>query len=124
MLIYSILAETLFFEYVNLQKKAKVVLSDSGTITEESSILGFPALNVRFCHERPEGMEEGAVIMTGLNEDTIMSSLKVVVSQKKDDLRTVSDYMCPNVSQKVLRIILSYVDYVNDNVWKKGVKNA
>lgn len=109
-----------FFDYVHLQKHAMVVLSDSGTISEESSILGFPALNIRTSHERPEAMEEGAVIMTGMNKNIILNSIQIMISQTNKNVKIVNDYNVDNVSQKVLRIIVSYIDYVNNVVWKKG----
>lgn len=111
-----------FKDYNKLQLCAKAVLSDSGTINEESSIMNFPALNLREAHERPEGMEEAAVIMTGLQKDRIMQSLAVIENQPRDEerlIRQVYDYSMPNVSDKMVRIIHSYTDYVNRVVWKK-----
>lgn len=108
-----------FNDYIKLQIKSKAVLSDSGTISEESSILKFKALNLREAHERPEAMEEASVMMVGLKKEKILQGLKVLETQEKDTLRYVNDYSMPNVSDKVLRIILSYVDYINRVVWSK-----
>jgi len=106
-----------FSDYVKLQMNAKAVLSDSGTISEEASILGLKALNIRQAHERPEAMEEAAVMMVGLKKDRILQGLKVLETQENHRMRIVSDYNVPNVSDKVVRIILSYTDYVRRVVW-------
>jgi UDP-N-acetylglucosamine 2-epimerase len=111
-----------FFDYIKLQQYAKCVISDSGTITEESSVLSFPAIMIRAAHERPEGMDEGTVIMSGIRKDRILESIAVVTSQFENGTgktRIIEDYNVDNVSIKVVRIILSYIDYINRTVWKK-----
>ena len=111
-----------FHDYNHLQINSKAVLSDSGTISEESSILNFPALNIREAHERPEAMEEASVILVGLNQERILQGLEVLETQERGSqrsLRAVADYSMPNVSEKVLRIIISYTDYINKKIWKK-----
>lgn len=112
-----------FLDYNKLQMNARAVLSDSGTITEEAAIMNFPALNLRETHERQEGMEEAAVIMTGMNSDRIRQGLAIIAEQPRGEtrlIRTPTDYSTPNVSDKVLRIIQSYTDYVNRVVWQKA----
>ena len=111
-----------FFDFVNLQLNARVVLSDSGTITEESSILNFPAVNVRNSHERPEGFEEGAVVFSGTEAESILRCVDLVESQSRSEkrqFRIVDDYTSPNVSEKMVRIVASYTPYVNWKVWRK-----
>lgn len=116
-----------FTDYISLQRSALAVLSDSGTITEEASILNFPALNLRETHERHEGMEEAAVMMVGLNAARVRQALDVLARQERGENRTMrlpADYDVPNVSQKILRIIISYVDYVKNVTWRENVKPA
>ncbi len=113
-----------FFDYVHLQINSKLVLSDSGTITEESSILNFPALNIREAHERPEGMEQGSVMMVGFNFERVEQCITILNSQKRledRDLYEVEDYRYNNISKKILRIIHSYTDYINRKIWKKNI---
>lgn len=109
-----------FFDYVNLEQNAFCVISDSGTITEESSILNFPAITIRQTHERPEGMDEGVLIMSGLESKNVLKSIEIVTSSQNDKLsRTVGDYDVDNVSDKIVRVIMSYTDYINRTVWHK-----
>ena len=111
-----------FFDYIALQKNACCVISDSGTITEESSILNFPAIMIRMAHERPEGMDEGTVIMSGIERNRVLESVKIMVDQFNHNptaIRIINDYNVENVSIKVVRIILSYIDFINRTVWKK-----
>jgi UDP-N-acetylglucosamine 2-epimerase (non-hydrolysing) len=111
-----------FFDYIALQKNACCVISDSGTITEESSILNFPAIMIRMAHERPEGMDEGTVIMSGIERERIIEAVNIIINQFNENpnaTRIITDYNVENVSIKVLRIILSYIDFVNRTVWKK-----
>ena len=113
-----------FMEYVKLQQNAFCVISDSGTITEESSILRFPAITIRQAHERPEGMDEGTLVMSGLDAERVLDAIDLVTSQYKENrevIRPIPDYAADNVSKKVVRIILSYTDYVNRTVWHKTV---
>jgi UDP-N-acetylglucosamine 2-epimerase (non-hydrolysing) len=111
-----------FFDYVKLQLNARVVLSDSGSISEESSILGIPGLNIREAHERPEAMEEASVMMVGMNLERIYQAIDLLEQDgdfSQTQMRLVADYQMPNVSQKVVNILHSYTDYVNRRVWKK-----
>jgi UDP-N-acetylglucosamine 2-epimerase (non-hydrolysing) len=111
-----------FFDYIALQKTACCVISDSGTITEESSILNFPAIMIRMAHERPEGMDEGTVIMSGIERERVIEAVNIIVNQfieNPESTKIINDYNVDNVSIKVLRIILSYIDFVNRTIWKK-----
>jgi UDP-N-acetylglucosamine 2-epimerase (non-hydrolysing) len=110
-----------FFDYVKLQKSALCVVSDSGTVTEEASILGFPAITIRQAHERPEGMDEATLIMSGLKSEAVLAAMETVIAHRKDGpFRLVTDYDVDNVSKKVVRLILSYTDYVNRTVWHRS----
>ena len=110
-----------FFDYIKLQQEAFCVISDSGTITEESSILGFPAITIRQAHERPEGMDEGTLIMSGLTPDHVLNAIETVTKQvgEAGPMHIIHDYDVDNVSKKVVRIILSYIDYINHTVWRR-----
>jgi UDP-N-acetylglucosamine 2-epimerase (non-hydrolysing) len=112
-----------FFDYINLQKFSKCVISDSGTITEESSILKFPSIMIRQAHERPEGMDKGTLIMSGLEKNRILESMDVVIKQYESKTlpEIIDDYNVDNVSSKVVKIILSYIDYVNNTIWRKDL---
>ena len=112
-----------FFDYVNLQLNSKCVISDSGTISEESSILKFPAIMIRQAHERPESMDEGTFILSGLKKERVLESISIILDQTDRGIfpKIISDYNVDNVSLKVLRIILSYIDYVNRIIWKKDI---
>jgi UDP-N-acetylglucosamine 2-epimerase (non-hydrolysing) len=109
-----------FFDFVKLQMEAKCVISDSGTITEESTLLSIPAITIRYAHERPEGMDEGALIMCGLKTGEVLDAVKVVCEQFTDygPMRQVADYLAPAVSRKIVRIVMSYTGYVNRTVWR------
>jgi UDP-N-acetylglucosamine 2-epimerase (non-hydrolysing) len=112
-----------FFDYIKLQVNSKCVISDSGTITEESSILQFPAITIRSAHERPEGMDEATVIMSGITSNRILETISVVTEQferNPKSIKIINDYDVNNVSLKVVRIILSYIDYINNTVWRKS----
>ena len=113
-----------FSDYNFLQINARAVISDSGTISEESSILNFPAINLRESHERPEAMEEAVVIMTGINQDRVIQSLDILSNQKRGEERTlqiVNEYKNVNVSEKIIRVILSYTDYIKREIWKSFI---
>lgn len=116
-----------FTDYIQLQRNAHCVVSDSGTITEEASLLRFPAITIRQAHERPEGMDSGTLIMAGLQTDTVLDAIKVTLAQHstiQSGFLTVPDYENPNVSKQIVRIVLSYIDYVNRTVWHKSTENT
>ena len=124
MRVFSFSSQWDFFDYNKMQLEAKCCISDSGTITEESSIFNVPAITIRQAHERPEGMDEGTLIMSGLKPDAVLRSIDVVISQAVNGervFRLVDDYSPANFSKKVTRIVLSYVDYVNRVVWRKEI---
>lgn len=108
-----------FFDYIQLQMNAKCVISDSGTITEESSILKFPAITIRNNHERPEGMDAGTLIMSGLESENVLNCLEIIINQGSDSIEDIQEYKNSSVSDKILKIVLSYIDYVNEFSWKK-----
>jgi UDP-N-acetylglucosamine 2-epimerase (non-hydrolysing) len=110
-----------FFDFVKLQMDAKCVISDSGTITEESTLLNIPAITIRYAHERPEGMDEGTLIMCGLKTEEVLDAVKVVCGQFTDHgpMRQVTDYLAPAVSRKIVRLVMSYTGYVNRTVWRQ-----
>jgi len=107
-----------FLDYIKLQQQAYCVISDSGSVTEESSLLGFPAITIRYAHERPEGMDAGVLIMSGLEKQNVIQAVLTVTSEK-NEREPVTDYLGGAVSRKVLHIILSYTDYINRTVWQK-----
>ena len=110
-----------FFDYIKLQQNSFCVISDSGTITEESSILKFPAVTIRNTHERPEGMDEGTLVMSGLKAKNVLNAIELVTSffKRKVEFETINDYNNKNVSKKIVKCIFSYIDYINENVWRK-----
>jgi UDP-N-acetylglucosamine 2-epimerase (non-hydrolysing) len=110
-----------FFDFVKLQMEAKCVISDSGTITEESSLLNIPAITIRYAHERPEGMDEGTLIMCGLKTEEVLDAVKVVCEQfaEHGPMGQVADYLAPAVSRKIVRLVMSYTGYVNRTVWRQ-----
>jgi UDP-N-acetylglucosamine 2-epimerase (non-hydrolysing) len=110
-----------FFDFVKLQMEAKCVVSDSGTITEESTLLNIPAITIRYAHERPEGMDEGTLIMCGLKTEEVLDAVKVVCYQfaEHGPMRQVQDYLAPAVSRKIVRLVMSYTGYVNRTVWRE-----
>jgi UDP-N-acetylglucosamine 2-epimerase len=110
-----------FFDFVKLQMVAKCVISDSGTITEESTLLNIPAITIRYAHERPEGMDEGTLIMCGLKTEEVLDAVKVVCEQfaEHGPMRQVADYLAPAVSRKIVRLVMSYTGYVNRTVWRQ-----
>ena len=112
-----------FFDYIKLQMESLCVVSDSGTITEEGSLLNLPAITIRNAHERPEGMDEGTLIMSGLKKERVLDAVRIIISQHRKDLRVidaVQDYEANAVSKQILRVVLSYVDYINRTVWSKN----